>query len=68
MEEDFSVPAAERATYEKTFEQLRPDKGMISGPVARECFLKSQLPNEELAQIWCGEMQGPGRSGSRRAH
>jgi hypothetical protein len=52
---DWTISASERALHEKTFAQLKPDKGVVAGSAARECFLKSLLPNDDLAAIWCAQ-------------
>ncbi|KNC86926.1 hypothetical protein SARC_00928 [Sphaeroforma arctica JP610] len=42
----------ERATMERTFQNIGPLNGKLSGPIARTYFMKTGLPNPILGQIW----------------
>jgi EH domain-containing protein 1 len=42
----------ERSEYDKTFSNLNPTSGKISGATAKRELIKSKLPNSVLAKIW----------------
>ena len=60
------MPEKERAAHLRTFEQLKPVEGKLSGANARACFMKSKLPKEDLADIWYGRA-GEAEARRRRA-
>ncbi|XP_065649069.1 ralBP1-associated Eps domain-containing protein 1 isoform X2 [Hydra vulgaris] len=42
----------QREYYTNQFINLNPENGFVKGPLAREFFLKSNLPTETLSKIW----------------
>ena len=42
----------DRSEYDKTFSNLNPTSGKISGATAKRELIKSKLPNSVLAKIW----------------
>eukprot|EP00123_Amoebidium_parasiticum_P018508 comp24228_c0_seq1/m.44660 comp24228_c0_seq1/g.44660 ORF comp24228_c0_seq1/g.44660 comp24228_c0_seq1/m.44660 type:complete len:742 (-) comp24228_c0_seq1:460-2685(-) len=48
----WAVSGTDKMQYDQLFNQLQPVNGMISGAVAKEQLMKTQLPVQQLAQIW----------------
>jgi epidermal growth factor receptor substrate 15 len=46
------ITPEEKSRFTMFFDQSGPIDGYLSAPVAKEIFLKSQLPNEILGSIW----------------
>ena len=42
----------DRSEYDKTFSNLNPTSGKISGAAAKQELIKSKLPNSVLAKVW----------------
>jgi hypothetical protein len=45
-------PGANPAEYRQQFQSLNPSNGYLGGGAARDFFMKSGLPMDQLAQIW----------------
>ncbi|KAJ3178101.1 hypothetical protein HDU85_005625 [Gaertneriomyces sp. JEL0708] len=59
------VTPEERQRLNAAFQKCSPVDGYVSGEVARDLFMKSQLPNETLAKIWqLVDTSGAGRLNS----
>ncbi|XP_038222410.1 ralBP1-associated Eps domain-containing protein 1 isoform X3 [Zerene cesonia] len=48
----FAISEAQARHYASQFAQLRPERGLLSGPTARLFFEKSRLPVPDLRKIW----------------
>lgn len=50
--EDWSISEDLRCKCVQQFRDLEPVKGLLQGDKAREFFVQSKLPNQELSAIW----------------
>ena len=50
--DDWSISEELRSKCLQQFNELRPVNGLLNGDKARDFFVKSKLPNQELSAIW----------------